>query len=358
MTEPTGAPATTVLRDDSDGIVDAVRGARDVVLLAHVGPDADALGSALALGLALRARAVRVQVSFGDDPFALPESLGFLPGLDLLVPPAELLEAVDAGWRPDLLVVLDSSSTDRAGVLTPLLDAAPVTAVLDHHVSYTGFGDLAWVDVASPSTTALVLALLDRLGLALDADVATCLYAGLVTDTGGFRFPNTSPDTHRMAARLLEQGIQHEEISRRLYDDVPIAALRLMAEAVLRAEVHDHVAPCGTPGPRLVTTTVSAEDRARHGLPLDVAERIVEALRAAREAEVTAVLKQEDGGAWRVSLRSSGGIDVGALASRHDGGGHRFAAGWTSWAPPEEIVALLRTALHAHVDSPPPGAPA
>ncbi len=319
---------------DWSAAVQALREAQQVLLLAHVAPDADALGSALGVGQALRELGTEVQVSFGDQPFEVPRVLRGLPGLDLLAPPDLVRPAAAA-------VSFDVSSKDRLGVLTAAYDAAPQRIAVDHHTSYTGFATTSLVDVTAPATAVLALDLVDRLGAGLTPAVATALYAGLLTDTGSFRFAATTPRTHEIAARLLATGIAHDDIARALYDDEPLRALQVLGLALGRAELHP--AAVGRRG--LVETHVSRTDR--DGLALDGLERVIDVLRCTHEAEVAAVLKQDDAGAWRVSLRSKGAVDVSSVARSLGGGGHRFAAGFTGAGDLETVRAGLRAALDA-----------
>jgi bifunctional oligoribonuclease and PAP phosphatase NrnA len=305
-----------------------------VVLTGHVQPDADALGSTLALAEALRRRGARVLATF-PGPFVLPASLGWLPGAAGLVPSSEVPSA------PDVFVSLDAASPARLGELAPLLDAARTSVVVDHHASNPGFGDLRLVDPAAPATVVLVADLLDGLGVDVDATIATCLYAGLAADTGSFRFGSTRPDTHDLAARLLATGIDHAAISQRLFDTAPFGWLGLLSVVTGRAVLEPGV------GAGLVWTWSSTAEAAEHGLPGEQLEALVDVIRSTQEADVSCVLKGQDDGSWSVSLRSRGRTDVARVAIALGGGGHRAAAGYTSTADRETTVARLRTALSA-----------
>ena len=321
---------------DWDATVAGLTDGRPVLLLAHVSPDADALGSALAVGLALETRGVDVVVSFGDEPFGVPRVLRSLPGQHLLVPPPSLDE------RP-VVVSFDVSSIERLGVLRAVAEAAELFVAIDHHASFTGFGHVHLVDVHAPATAILALDLVDRLGVALDATIATPIYAGLVTDTGSFKYAGTTAATHEVAARLLSTGMRHDLVARHIYDDEPFGALRLLGAALDRAVLEENAAG----GLGLVWTVVTDADRAMFDLPLDAVERVIDVLRIATEAEVACVLKQDDTGAWRVSMRSKGQIDVAELATTLGGGGHRFAAGFTGTGGPRDVLHAVREALAA-----------
>jgi phosphoesterase RecJ-like protein len=311
-----------------------------VLLLAHVAPDADALGSALAVGLALRALGRTPQVSFGDDPFLVPRALATLPGMALLRPAAEVTP-------PAVAVSFDVSAQPRLGVLSEVYDSAPTRIAVDHHRSYTGFGQVSIVDVDAPATAVLALELVDRLGVELTDEIAEPLYAGLLTDTGAFKFAGTTPQTHQIAARLLATGIAHDQIARRIYDDESFAALQVLGAALDRAELE----PAAAGGRGLVHTTISRAQRG--GVPLDAVERVIDVLRCTTEAEVAAVVKQDDAGAWRVSMRSKGAVDVSAVALQLGGGGHRYAAGFTGSGDAAAVLAAVRSVL---AGAEPPGA--
>ena len=318
----TAAPPSPGIADATwDAIVEVIHDARRVLLLGHVSPDGDALGSALAVGLALQQLPGerQVQVSFGDEPFVVPANLAGLPGLSLLVEPSR----VDA---PDVTITFDASSADRLGVLRPVAEAADHLVVVDHHASYDGFGTLAAVDVGAPATAVLADELIRRLGATVDHDVAANLYTGLVTDTGSFRYAGTTSDTHALAGRLLQTGIRFDIIARELFDNVPFNYLGLLGRALDRAVLERDAAG----GLGMVWTVVPALERQQLGLPFDLVEPIIDSVRKAEEAEIACVVKEDDLGQLRVSMRSKGSIDVSLVAIALGGGGHRYAAGFTA----------------------------
>ncbi|WP_231647309.1 DHH family phosphoesterase [Planomonospora sphaerica] len=318
---------------DWDRAVALISSASEVALACHVSPDGDALGSMLAAGAALRAAGKRVTASFGDRRFAVPRLLRFLPGQDLLVEPARYPAA------PELMVTFDVSTVDRLGTLAESAGRAGELIVVDHHPSNPGFGTLNLIDPAAASTTTLVERLLHRLGLPIDEAIATCLYVGLVTDTGSFRHSSTTPAAHDMAARLVAAGPDPEEIARRLWDSSPFGYLKVLGAVLGRVTLEPEV------GGGLVWTFVTRADRAPYGLPYDEVEGIIDVVRRTGEAEVTVVLKEDDDGAWQVSTRSRGGVDVARVCSALGGGGHARAAGFTSRLPVEETMAGLRALL-------------
>lgn len=308
----------------------------DVVLACHVGPDGDALGSMLALGCALRRLGRRVVASWGSEPFEVPQAYSFLPSLDLLVPADEVPAA------PSLLVTLDTGSADRLGTLADRVPAAGDVLVVDHHASNTLYGSAHLVDEQAAATAVIVAELIGRLGVPLDAELAAPLYTGLVTDTGSFKHASTTPQVHELAARLLATGIRHDLISRAIYDTQPFGYVQLLGDVCARAVLEEKAVG----GLGLTWTIVEGTDLARHGLGLADVEGIIDVLRMAAEAEVALVLKCDPSdGLYKVSTRSKGAVDVGAICTRLGGGGHRFAAGFTSYEGAERTLETMRWAL-------------
>lgn len=317
-----------------DKAVSAIAEASSVLLLAHVTPDADALGSALGLGLALESMGKQVQVTVGETGFTTPTSLRFLPGTELIRTPEDISPV-------DLVISCDVSSDGRLGSAKSIMEAATVSIAIDHHPSFTGFGTIHLVDPTAAATAEIILELIDRLELPITKDIAGAIYSGLTTDTGSFKYQSTTSHTLRTAARLLDIGIDSAKLSRLLFDDEPLAALVMMGEAVSRAKLMPEAAN----GLGLVYTSVSIEQRP--GLDELAVERVIEALRKTSEAEVAAVLKQADDGHWRVSLRSKTTVNVGLLANQLGGGGHKFASGYSSTVDLERTVAELIDSLNA-----------
>ena len=332
---PAGAGPTDT---DWAAAVAAVRGlpaTARVLLICHVNPDGDALGSMLGFGLGLRRLGVRhLQATFPGPP-EVPEPFRWLPGSDLLV------AQDDAYPDPDLVICFDAASESRLGDLVDRLDKAGTALVLDHHASNTGFGGIHLVDPHAAATSVVALGLLDRLGVALDAEIAACLYVALSTDTGSFRFEATTPAVHELAARLLATGIRPGDISRRIFDTRPFGAVRLFGEVLGRARLE----PAAAAGHGLVWTYATRDDLARHDQPAYVLEALIDSVRCTAEADVSCVVKQAGDAEWAVSLRSKGAVDVSRVATVLGGGGHRFAAGFTGRGTVDEVVERIRAEL-------------
>ncbi|NLU81476.1 bifunctional oligoribonuclease/PAP phosphatase NrnA [Rhodococcus sp. HNM0569] len=318
------------LADERDAAVARLDAAASVTVLCHVHPDADTIGSGLALGTIFERRGTPVQVSFAE-PGALPESMEDLPGRHLLVDPADVADTVD------LLVTVDCGSAARLGSLAGRLAGAAHTLVVDHHPSNTRFGDSHLVDADAVSTTAVLSEVFDRWGVEMDRDLAHCLYAGLVTDTGSFRWGGAS--AHVLADRLLATGIDGAAIARRLLDTHPFGWLPMLSAVLGTAQL----VPGAAGGGGLVYAFVRRENTL--GLRPEEVESVIDIVRTTAEAEVAAVVKEARDGSWSVSLRSKNSVDVADVATRLGGGGHRFAAGYTATGASDQVIARLLETL-------------
>lgn len=309
---------------------EAIRDARQVALACHVNPDGDALGSMLALHHVLLAAGVDSVASF-SEPFVVAPHYRELPGLELLCPPDRFPA------DPPVMVTFDSGSVARLGDLERPAKAASELVVIDHHVSNQRYGTINVIDPDAAASGVLVRRLIDELGLTLNRDAAMCLYAALVCDTGRFQYQSTTPDVFSLARELSEFELPIPELSRTLFEEHRFSYLQLLADVLARAELIDDK--------RFVWSKVTQADLARHGVTFEEVEGLIDIVRRTREAEVSCVLKEAADGTWRVSLRSLGRVDVRVIAEQQGGGGHRFAAGFTSDEPAEAVVARIVSAL-------------
>jgi len=316
-------------RVDARAAADLLSAADSVSVVCHVHPDADTIGAGLALALVLADVGKSVQVSFAE-PAQLPESLQSLPGGHLLVAPADVRR--DA----DLVVTVDIPSINRLGALRTLAEQAREVLVIDHHASNQLFGTANYVDASADSTTMLVAELFDAWDQPIVPDVAHCLYAGLTTDTGSFRW--ASPRAHRLAARLVELGVDNASVSRTLLDTHPFAWLPMLSRVLSSAQL----VPDALGGRGLVYAVVPHQELS-NARPEEV-ESIVDIVRTTAEAEVAAVCKEIKPGHWSVSMRAKS-FDLTGVAGSFGGGGHPHAAGYSADGTADDVVAGLRHAL-------------
>jgi phosphoesterase RecJ-like protein len=288
------------------------------------------------LGLAgpLRSRGAEVVCTWPNDPMERPA------WLDLVGDVAPIVEPADFPAAPEVLVTLDAASLDRLGSLADRVARANEVVVIDHHVTNPGFGTINVIDQHASSSAEVAFRLVRLMGLSLTDGAAACLYAGIVTDTGRFQYQATTPETLRVAADLREHGFDHAKLAQALYEDGSFSFLRVLAAALDRVELIPDA------GRGLVWTFITREDLDREGSSLGETDDLIDVIRTAREADVACVVKQQPDGAFKVSLRSRGATDVGAIAAAYGGGGHRLAAGYTSDRDVpgtiEAIVAALR----------------
>ena len=310
--------------------VRVIEGASTVAIACHLSPDGDALGSVLALALALDARDVTVQAGWDDDPISLPAQYEFLPG-------GELLVGAKAFRPADVAVAIDCASADRLGRLRERFERSATLVNIDHHVSNTRFGGVNVVDHEASSSSELVVQLLSRMGADITPDIATCLYTGVATDTGQFAYASVSPRTHATAGFLIQRGVRVDEVSQHLYESYPFPYLKVLGRVLERAKLERE--------PNLVWSFLDQSDLREIGVTMDDTDDVIDTLRATRDADVTLLFKQLEDGRWKGSLRSKGATDVGTIAQALGGGGHRLAAGFELSLSLEESLEAVRRAL-------------
>src|SRR5918996_2452455 len=316
-----------------DRAAEVLRDVGRAVLVCHVNPDADAMGSMLGLGVFLSARGAEVSATVPNGLADLPRWVESLPGRELLVAPGDLPK------EPPVVVTLDAADLARLDGLDHLIERAGTSVCIDHHRTNPGFATINLIDPEAAATAEVVYRLMARIGGEIGPDVAACLYAGLITDTGRFQFEAASPEVLRIAADLRERPFDHARLAQALYEDGSLAYLHLLGTVLERVRF--------VPEANLVWGYLTREDLKAAGLPIQETDDLIDLVRTAREGDVAAVLKQQMDGGFKVSLRSRGDTDVAAVAEAFGGGGHRLAAGYTSKASLEETVEALVEALVA-----------
>jgi bifunctional oligoribonuclease and PAP phosphatase NrnA len=313
-------------------VIEVLRAGDPLCVCGHTSPDGDALGSLLGLGLSLRDTG-RDVVLFqdGDDPF--PRELAFL---DL----ERIRRQVPDDAAQRTLIALDCGSALRVDRRGEVAGQFARVVNIDHHHDNTRFGDVNLVDADASCTAEIVAGLLDEAGIALAQGAPLALYVGLVTDTGRFQYANTTPQAHRLAARLLAEGVEPAQVFATLFESLPLARQRLLGLALGRAQV--------AAGGRLAITSLAREDFESTGADDGASDGVVDALRAIEGVELAALVREprdRSGPARKVSLRSrAGGLDCSAIARQRGGGGHPGAAGFSTDEPVEQIVAFLEAA--------------
>ena len=302
-------------RDAIRRLADALPSGGRVALTTHINADGDGCGSEAALVRLLRQRGIE---AFIVNPTPWPEMYRFLLGDDVRDRSADGAAALA---RIDALVTLDISDVKRLGQLADAVRALRVPKlVIDHHIaSDEPAGDIALADTSACATGELVFDIARELELEIGPEIATALYAAILTDTGGFRYSNTTPRCHAIAGALLAAGVEPETMYQRIYASVPMGKLRLLGEALATLEAD---ADNG-----LAWLSVDADALERFGLRSEDLEGIVEHARSIAGTRIALFFRDLGHGKVKVSFRSTGDADVNALARRFGGGGHAKASG-------------------------------
>jgi len=323
---------------DFERAVELIGSASSLALACHVLPDGDALGSMLALHHLCRANSVDSVASW-SEPFVVAPHYTFLPGLDLTTKPA------DFPPQPARMVTFDCGSIERLGDL-----AGPARwarefgdlVVLDHHASNDLYGSCNVVDTSAAATAVVVRDLARSLGWPLDRDVALCLYAGLVTDTGRFQYANTTPEVFALAEELSRFDLPLADITRQLFERHRFDYVQMVGACLARAELDREL--------NFVATWITNFDLDGFGVEVEEAEGLIDLIRRTAEAEIACVCKETPEGI-RVSLRSVSDLDVGSIAARFGGGGHQYAAGFVAPYPVTDVIGDLKTVIRQARDA-------
>ena len=322
-----------------DLVAEEIRAGERFLLTTHENPDGDALGSLLAMHRILGTLGKDSVMFLAAKEFPLPIEYRFLPLEEVFhEPPADIADRI--------VIFLDCGNIDRMPVGF-LRNGSNKVINIDHHHDNTRFGTVNLIDVSASCTAEIVYDLAGLLGVEMTPELANALYVALVTDTGKFMYENTDERSHRMAAGLIEAGVQVNEIYRRLYEHAPLEKLKLLARALEKVELRDEG--------RISVTYISADDYSSTGASETLTEGVIDHLRTIDGTVVAAVVRDqtESGRAARkVSMRSTdGSIDVSAIARVHGGGGHRRAAGFGTDLPYEQVVDFLVGEIDAQLST-------
>lgn len=319
-----------------DAILDVFRACDNFALIAHFRPDGDAIGSTIALGLALRAMGKNVHL-YNEDP--VPERYRFLEGsAEILPTPAQPIAA-------DVAVSLDNGAWKRLGDRSmQALSGVPLLINIDHHGTNERFGALNCVMPEQAATACILYKMIAALGVPLSPAISRALYAGISTDTGSFQYEKTTPEVMRMAADLIEHGVNVMEINRLLYQEVSYKSLLVTREVLCGMCLEENGALC--------SYALDRATKERLGTEADDTADLVDVIRVIRGVRVAAVFEELDDGRVRVSMRSKDpAIDVSRIAGQFGGGGHPLAAGIRMQGPlsvaRERVLEAIRVACRS-----------
>ncbi|WP_373501497.1 bifunctional oligoribonuclease/PAP phosphatase NrnA [Desulfococcus sp.] len=307
------------------------------LLVSHVNPDGDAIASLIAMALALEKWGKRTTM-YNESP--IPAVYRFLPAVDRIVRRIETPSAYDA------VVILDCSNIERIGRLSADFGQFSLTVNIDHHLTNTGYGDFCHVDTAACSTAEIVYRMIQMIGIALDREIATAIYTGILTDTGSFRFANTNRTAFSICLDLMENGVDPYTVAQHVYGTYSIGRIKLLNLALDSIEI--------TEDGKLSFMMLTREMLEETGTQPEDVDGMINYAKSIKDVKV-AVLIQElfrsdterDKNRFYVSLRSDGSVDVAALASSFGGGGHHRAAGFSA----ETSLADLKGGILAWIDN-------
>ena len=323
--------------DTPQDILTAIRDADHLVITSHANPDGDAIGSALGAARILRLLGKTATVWMADP---VPSIYRQLPGSERVHVGQEIPNGFPVEF--DAALVLECPSLDRTG-LEETLKLVPQINI-DHHLGNQHYGSVNWIDTGAAAVGEMVFRLANDLKARIDVQAATCLYLALASDTGGFRFGNTSAHAFETAAALVELGAPPETVSGWLYESRPAATIRLLGSMIATLELHGER--------RLATAHLTAEMYSAAGASHQDTEGLIDTPRSIDGVDVVALIRELETNRYKVSLRSRGQTaDVERVARLRGGGGHRNAAGCevqgTIDSVREEIVADLLEAMEA-----------
>jgi phosphoesterase RecJ-like protein len=296
-------------------------------IFTHIRPDGDAIGSSLALGIALMQRGKKIRVFCSDQ---IPAKYSFLPGI-------ELLHDFSSGEeKGSLAFILDCSDLDRLGKLKDRIAAFDVIINIDHHITNNQFGHVNLVDPSAASTGELIFKLLQESNFDLNYEIGLNLYVAISSDTGSFKYENTTPQTMRIAGELLEKGINPAVVSQKLYDEYPLSTIFLLRDSLAGLELN-HTR-------EIAWMSVNEEMLKKYGAEPSEMDGFVNYLKNISEVEV-GVLFYHTAESSKIGFRSKT-IDVALIAQTFGGGGHPRAAGCTVFGSPREVEKKVIDAIN------------
>jgi bifunctional oligoribonuclease and PAP phosphatase NrnA len=308
-------------------ILETIKKHKHFLIAAHINPEGDSIGSQLAMANLLRSMGKTVRIVNADN---VPKNLMFLPGTDQIETP---LDKDQQNIKFDAAIILDCPNLERIGKVRQLLNKQYIICI-DHHISNDRFGDINWIDHKASSAGEMVYGLFETGNIAIDDANALCLYVAIMTDTGSFRYSNTTVKTHQIIADLLSYNLNPTKIYEHIYETKSFEVMKLLAEVLNNLQRSKD----GT----YVWFRVNDEMLKRNHLKPEATEDFIAFVRMIEGAEVVAYLREIDSGAKvKISLRSKTDIDVNKIAGHFGGGGHQAASGCVIDANIDQAEKLL-----------------
>lgn len=314
-------------------VIDAIKGARSVLVTSHIVPDGDAIGSVLGLGLTLMEMGKKVFMAVDGG---VPKNMTFLPGSSYILPDAE--EIPDG---LDLAVILDVGSYERIGDISRPAKNASSRVNIDHHATNSGFTEISWIDTSAPATGSMVADLIKGLGSGFSDASATAIFCAVSTDTGSFRYSNTNSDCFKLAAELIDAGADLHSVSTNVYESKPYGAIKGLGVVLSSIELRT--------GGRVAIMEITRDLMDEYSLSEGDVEGFISYGRSIDGVEVCVAFKELEDGIIKVGFRSKSIVDVSSVAARFGGGGHKRASGCTLGGGLEKVKTLIIEAVDSAV---------
>ena len=318
--------------NEPDDIIAALRSCRRILISVHKNPDGDALGSQLALMLALE-KSNKTVVAQNIDP--VPEIYRFLPA-SVRIKTGGTVEG-----RYDAIVVLDADPP-RTGLFDGNYPA-DIRINIDHHITNPAEWPLTWLDPSASATGEMVYDLIQRLGVPMDREIALCLYTAIFTDTGSFRYSNTTPKSMRISADLIEAGADPWLVTENVYESFAYRRIKLLGNVLAGVERSEDG--------RIAWVVVTEELFRRFGASSEDTDNFINFVRSTKGVEVAILFRQTAAAQYKISLRSKGRVDLSGLAQSLGGGGHKNAAGSTVDGTLDEVKRRVIDAVNNAVEA-------
>jgi len=312
-----------------DQITEEIKNAQKIVILTHESPDGDAIGSSLALYLGLKQAGKDADVIIPE----ISKIYNFLPGIESIKKESNI-------EKYDVAIALDCGDIKRLNGWSNYFESAKVKISIDHHISNTMFGDINYVNHVSPATAQILITVLESLGINLTKDICTCLATGIITDTGGFKYPNTTAETFEFMSELIGKGINISNIYRQAFDLISIERFNLNKVALERMEFLEQG--------KIAFTYITTEDEKATNVKPGEHEGIVNFGQNIEGVEISILLRQTEGG-FKVSLRSVSYVNVSDVALMFGGGGHYRASGCIIMSTLEEAKQKIIEEARKHL---------
>ncbi|MDQ2086894.1 bifunctional oligoribonuclease/PAP phosphatase NrnA [Herbivorax sp. ANBcel31] len=305
-------------------IISTIKEVNTVAILPHVSIDGDALGSSIALAYAVKELGIEPIIYIEEE---IPLSYNFLPG-------TEFVEVYQGEVKKyDLVLALDTGDIERLGKRVEILKSASDTINIDHHATNTEFARLNLVKTTSSATGEIIYQLIKMMGLSLTKEISTCIYVAITTDTGGFRYKNTTSVTHQIVSDLIDNGVDVSWVSQLLFETMSLPKTKLMGLAIETLQILEDG--------KVAVITVTDNMIKNAGAREEDCDGIVNIGRNIRGIEVAVLIRQNKNESFKINLRSKKYVDVSVIANKLGGGGHKNAAGCTINGYMDDIKAML-----------------